>query len=223
MRKIILCSIFFFARAILSNEKQYIISLKDIEAIYGFQIEVRNELQSLILQKKFLTNRFEINVPSGNHKFRFGIIGQNGEVYEWSSWSLLNQDQFAGIALVPELVMPLQNNSMDLAYQDTIEFKWTKINKAISYNFEIYQNKTFGETLVYKTEITKNSITIENFDSLAEGKFTWQVTANFPPESGIRNIYNSKRKSFFIYVSKQVQFFSPDDIVIISPKNHYLE
>ncbi len=205
------------------NLKKYIVSLKDIEAEFGFQIEVRNDLQSTVLRKKFKTNRFEIEVPNGDFKFRFGIIGKSGEVYQWSNWSSLTDDQFAGIFLVPKLLEPEQNNSLDLSYVDSIEFKWTNIDKAVSYNFEIYQNNRFGETLVYHTEISKNSLILENFDSLAEGKFTWQVTANFPKESGIKNVYNSKRKSFFIHLSRPVQFFSPEDIIILSPKNHFLE
>lgn len=205
------------------NLKKYVVSLKDIEAEYGFQIEIRNDSQSTILQKKFKTNRFEIEVPDGNYKFRFGIIGKNGEVYRWSIWSSLTDDQFAGIFLVPKLLEPEQNFSMDLSYIDSIEFKWTNIENAISYNFEIYKNGTFGESLVYHAEIAKNFLVLDKFETLSEGKFTWQVTANFSKESGIKNVYNSKRKSFFIYLSRQVQFFSPEDIIILSPKNHFLD
>ncbi|MCK6381258.1 MAG: hypothetical protein L6Q54_08415 [Leptospiraceae bacterium] len=197
--------------------------MKDIETEFGFQIEVRNDLQHTVVRKKFFTNQFDLEIPTGEHKYRFGIIGKNGEVYLWSSWSSLADNQFTGLFLVPNLLEPTNNHSLDISYTDSIQFKWTKIDKAIFYIFEIYQNRTFGETLVFQTEISKNFITLEQFDSLSEGKFTWQVRAVFPKESGIKNVFNSNRKHFYLYLSKPVKFSSPEDLIILSPKNQFVD
>lgn len=62
------------------------IKWKVVSGAYGYQIQIRDSGQLLILDQKAVKNEVELSIPPGHYQIRIGSINKFGRVEVWSTW-----------------------------------------------------------------------------------------------------------------------------------------
>jgi hypothetical protein len=77
---------------LLAEEAQKPIKLEwgAVENASGYAIEIRDDKEFILIQKRIKDNRLEVNLDYGNYSFRVGVLNKFDKIAVWSEWSGLD-------------------------------------------------------------------------------------------------------------------------------------
>jgi len=143
--------------------------------------------------------------------WRITSLGEDDSVYSKSAAFSFQLEEVK--ELTP--IYPLKNARVDMAHQNSLQFKWENNPKVENYLFELYRTKAGAKTLIAKSKTKNNSFVFKDLSKLDEGAFLWTLE-----ESDENEAETGKKVSipFTIYLSEK-----PGTPTIKTPKKMYVE
>lgn len=183
---------------IAQSNKNKIVSWKESKYASGYQIQVKNKSDKLIIDKKTDSNYLQIDqIPEGKYKIRTSALSPFGKPVVWTEW----QD------LKIELSLPPIVNEESLADNDSknkiieqkpnqkLEIEGDNFNDATETTIESSQGKSKIKILDKKIE-SKNKIELRvDAENAAPGKYDLSLQNPFHPKKTIKNYLEIENKA----------------------------
>lgn len=144
-------------------------SISDAES-YELQVSTINDFSSLVTIKEDLTQplcTIDKLMFSTNYYWRVRAIKENKQS-EWSSIRKLTTEPLG----IPQLQSPSDNTQLT---SNIVEFNWSAVNEATSYNLQVSSNADFSTVVLNKSGVE----TLSYISSLPQtiSKYYWRVNA----------------------------------------------
>ena len=102
--------------------------------------------------------------------------------------------------VAPTLQEPENNLVQEVSDATSIHFSWKKQPRDLGYRFYLYRQKDFSEELIFKKEIQKSSLDVDNQYLAQSGKYYWLVEGKY--KKGDKLLYEKSKKREFKLIPK---------------------
>lgn len=191
--------VLLFGNTIYSqNAKNKIVSWKESQYASGYQIQVKDSKDKLIIDKKTETNFLSIDkIPEGKYKIRTSALSPFGKSIVWTNW----QDLKIEISLPPIVKdeslaenIP-KKKSIEQKPDQKLEIEGDNFNDATETSIESSQNKSKIKIVDKKIE-SKNKIELTvDTENTPPGKYDLSLQNPFHPKKTIKNYIEVEDKN----------------------------
>ncbi|MCZ8238169.1 MAG: hypothetical protein O9346_11490 [Leptospiraceae bacterium] len=183
---------------IAQSNKNKIVSWKESKYASGYQIQVKNSADKLIIDKKTDSNYLQIDqIPEGKYKIRTSALSPFGKPVVWTEW----QDLKIELSLPPIVKEESladndsKNKTIEQKPNQKLEIEGDNFNDATETIIESSLSKSKIKILDKKIE-SKNKIELRvDAENAAPGKYDLSLQNPFHPKKTIKNYLEIENKA----------------------------
>jgi len=184
----------------------------DTRGNFLLEVSKSQDFKTEPIQKE--TSAFEstiIDLESGTYYWRINYIDIDGSIL---STSAVNAFTLKDTLNAPKILYPPENDNITLINTKEIQFSWSKIDAAISYDFALYDglNRLIKEV----KSVSTNAYTFTLPENLKKGAYSWIVSGLGGTKE---NPIPGKSKKAQFYIEELTQIAKPK---ALSPKQNAL-
>lgn len=184
----------------------------DTRGNFLLEVSKSQDFKTEPIQKE--TSAFEStmnDLESGTYFWRIKYLSFDGSVLNTSSASSFTIKETLN---APKILYPLENDNLTLINTKEIQFSWSKINDALSYDFALYDG--LNRLIKEAKNVSTNAYTFTLPENLKKGAYTWIVSALGGTKE---NPIPGKSKKAQFYIEELAQIAKPK---ALSPKQNAL-